>query len=297
MRVCILIPTYKRNQFLQRLLNSFSRIFRSYRGSTTFAIIVTDSDRSNPAASRISSLKNLTYVLNPGSGFDANMYHCYTSIAPQFDYIFSISDDDLPLSYPPSILDLIDMAVMQDQDAFLFNNIDYSFAVNGGGDGLAAMGGRHYRDLRLCYDKKFLLHYFLKSPPRHAGILYSSSFVSANLGTIEKFQGTQHLYAVPLLLACLGGRLIYIDTPAVLFHVPDVSNDGAWESHEEVFFGMYRFLKTLKQILPRDLYAIASEGFFANYLGEASWLRSRLTQCRNTLPNEQDLRQSLESQL
>jgi hypothetical protein len=184
------------------------------------------------------------------------------------------------------------MAATLNKDAYLFNHIDYELTANG-----VSMHNRHYQDLRLCFDNNHLLHYFLRLLPRHAGILYSTSFLMANIGIIEKSRGTLHLYAFPFLLACLVGRAIYVDAPAILFHTPNANADGAWESHSEVFFGLFNFLKTLKEVVSPEIHAIACEGFFANYLGDSSWLRPLLVQCPRGLPSEQHLRDLLFSGL
>ena len=71
-RICILIPTYKRNEFLERLLEFVSRALQDYRGPNIYGVVITDSDHSNPTASRLSGLNQISYVLNPGKGFDDN---------------------------------------------------------------------------------------------------------------------------------------------------------------------------------------------------------------------------------
>ena len=132
MNICFLIPTYKRNLSLKRLLGSLSHALSTYRGPNIYRIVVTDSDHSNPSATTLSRLPSVTYILNPGKGFDDNMYHAYLRFATQSDYIFSISDDDLPVPYPPNVLDWIDIAAAQGQHACLLNHFDYEMI--GGGE-------------------------------------------------------------------------------------------------------------------------------------------------------------------
>jgi hypothetical protein len=289
MNICILIPTYKRNTSLERLLNFLKRAFLDYRGFNKYDIVITDSDHFNPSASLLSQIREISYILNPGRGFDDNLYHGYTRFSSHYEYIFSISDDDLPVPYPPSILDLIDLSIERNQYACLFNHINYQLTDEGG----IEIGDRFYNDLRFCFDKQFMLKYFLRILPRHAGILYSSSHIKSNLEIIGKFRGTQHLYAVPFLLACLEGKAIYLDIPAILFHAPNVNNDGAWESHSDLFVGLFKFLKLLNGLIDPELYAIAYDGFFANYLGDSAWLRTRLTRGGVSLPSERHLRHVL----
>ena len=109
MRICILIPTYRRNDSLARLLWQLADFRGRYRGVNDYTICITDSDHQNPKALQLEAIAR--YVRNPGTGFDENLLGVYLTQYQHYDYIFSISDGDLLPVGAVNPLSIIDTAV------------------------------------------------------------------------------------------------------------------------------------------------------------------------------------------
>jgi hypothetical protein len=282
MKICILIPTYKRNDSLFQLLSQINKIINDYVGPNSYKVIVTDSDVKNPQESLITSSCD-QYIKNKGLGFDDNLLFFYHDNAHLYDYIFSISDDDLFGFQKINPLYIVDSSLKDNPEAVLFNHINFESK-----NGLIFLKNKHYSSLDLSINDDFLFTYFLKLLPRHAGLIYSSKLIFNYLETLSQYRGTLHLYALPLLMAAKLKKVNYIDFPLVYFKSePSVS--GAWENAEAVFFGLIKFLINLKILLNDAEYEAAKNGFIENYIGDDSWLRRDLVARGCVLPPASEL--------
>lgn len=289
-RICILIPTYKRNSSLMRLLLQLQSLTKDYRGQTAYQVIVTDSDRHNPEVGLIKEYCS-QYILNEGTGFDDNLLFFYQKHLHLFDYVLSVSDDDLFSFQKLNVLHVIDAAISENHGAILFNHID--FVSN---NGQIFLKNKHYSSLELAINDNFLRNYFLRLLPRHAGILYSSNLVLSHLDALPKYRNTLHLYAFPLLVAAGLKQLSFIDLPLVYFNM-DEKSTGAWENQGNVFYGLLAFLKALQKDCENTDYEIARQGFMQNYLGNGSWLRRDIESRGCSLPDEKEFLVDLEPNL
>lgn len=265
-RVCLLILTYKRNVELLRLVNQTRDIIKGYRGRNHYELCVSDSDPNNPIAPEL----KVQYSINPGSGFDDNIYYFWRNNVDRYDFILSMGDDDLftPWLNP---LYLLDAAMDTGSQAALFNHRYFTSQP----DGNMELGGVNYPEVGLVCNKKQLLHRVLATVPSHIGILYSTNLLKATLDKAWEFRGTLHLYAVPVILAAASNTLLFSDYNLCLYQ-NDQKTDGAWSVSENVMNGLVDFLKKLKMLLPPDLYGVAETGFFSFYFDGNSWLRNKL---------------------
>lgn len=270
MNICILIPTYKRNNTLIRLLMQLNDTLKQYRGPNQYRLCVTDSELANPKAEAIAGLC-FKYVRNQGQGFDDNLFFFYRDHLAEFDYVLSISDDDVFSLTCVNPFMMIDAAVDSGQDAILFNHISYFSSK----DGLMLLTGRHYQDDALTYDGDALRRHIMGLLPRHVGLIYSRRLVQDKLAQIATFRGTYHLYAVPYLLELDRRAAVFIDYPLFYFKAGP-QKDGAWEDQASVFNGLALFLKQLKPCTSADGFALAQAGFLQNYLGDASAFRQAM---------------------
>ena len=283
MKICILIPSYKRNRDLFRILGQIKALKDSYEGSNQYTILVADSDPINPQAMDVEKSCDQR-IINPGNGFDENIKNYYLNYARDFDWTFSISDDDLFSSASIHPFEIIDIATRSKAEVVVFNHIDFR-STN---DGKITLLNRHYQELNLALDPKFLAAYFLRLLPRHVGLLYSrSAFLRSGLH-LSLFDRTRHLYAIPLIQSSLEGAVTFFDYPLCYFCV-DQKNDGAWENNSLVFDGLLNFLVSLKTLLEPEHYLIAKEGFLVNYLGANSWLRRDLAGSGVRLRSEDEI--------
>jgi hypothetical protein len=105
---------------------------------------------------------------------------------------------------------------------------------------------------------------------------------------LDKYRGTLHLYALPLLMAAKLRKVHFVDFPLTYFRAePSVS--GAWENSDAVFFGLVKFLINLKFFLDPLEYETAKNGFMENYIGDDSWLRKDLVSRGCVLPGISEL--------
>ena len=285
MRICILILTYKRNESLLRVANQSRDMIDKYRGHNQYELCVTDSDPCNPIAPLPSHLK-VHHSVNPGSGFDDNIYHFWVNNVDKYDFIFSISDDDLftPWLNP---LYLLDAAIGSGHQAVLFNHRYYKLQPNGN----IELGEVNYPETVLLCDKTVLLQRVLTTIPSHIGILYSTKLLKITLKKAAEFRNTLHLYAVPLILAAAANALLFSDYVLCLYQ-NDLKTGGAWSVPENVVDGLVAFLKKLKQLVPDDLYRFAEAGFFSFYFGRNAWLRGQLGNSAS-LKSEEQIREML----
>lgn len=284
MKICIVIPTYRRNEQLFSLLNQCAAFMNEYRGPNAYDLAVTDSDRNNPMAESIRQA-GMRYVINPGQGFDDNLYYFYASSSGTYDYIFSISDDDMFFVQRANPLYMLDVAVLLGRDAVMFNHRDYQRQDS---SNYSVRPAVYYTNPLLSCNDDVLAQAILSSLPRHVGLLYSTHILRKYDNVISQFRGTLHLYAIPAILAAVDRNAAFLDYCLCLFH-HEIRDDGAWESTEAVFHGILAFLKKLKTILPSDLYQVSEEGFMAEYLGDQAWLR-KMVSPQHTIPNEQAVR-------
>lgn len=268
-RISILVPTYQRNNSLRRIIGQYETFLCQYNGPNTYELCIADSDRDNPVAE---SLAHWKYSVNPGEGFDDNLFSFWKDSAACYDYVFSISDDDV-FMVGVNPLYLLDAAASLGVDAVMFNNRNFITDPNG----QISLGSPFYPDLRLSYDHKVFLQTVLTLLPRHIGLFYSSRLLTEHLEILSRFRETLHLYAAPLILAGMKKQAVFLDYTLCLFNY-DPKADGAWTRSENVLNGLALFLKRLKSLLPQEHYAIAENGFFKNYLGEQSWLRAEFSE-------------------
>src|SRR5579859_2687269 len=128
-RVCILVPTYRRNVALLRVLHQCRDFIDKYQGHNCYELCVADSDQKNPLAPLPPHLK-VNYSVNPGTGFDDNLYYFWLNNVDNYDFIFSMSDDDL---FTPGLnpLYLLDAAVGAGHQVAMFNHRYYKLLSNG----------------------------------------------------------------------------------------------------------------------------------------------------------------------
>ena len=284
-RICILIPTYKRNDALLRVANQCRDFIEKYRGHNSYELCVADSDPNNSIAPLPDYLK-AKYSVNPGSGFDDNLYYFWLNNIDKYDYIFSMSDDDL---FMPQLnpLYLLDAAIETGNQVIMFNHRYYKLHLNG----TIELGAVLYPNIELLLDKTRLLHKLLATLPSHIGTLYSTKFLKITLDKTYEFRNTLHLYAVPVLLAAASNTLLFSDHVLCLYH-NEFKSDGAWSVSENVIHGLVDFLKKLKQFLPPDLYGIAETGFFTFYFGDDCWIRQQIGY-NPRLKSEEQIREML----
>lgn len=292
MRICIVVPTYRRNVQLVRLLSQLAELRDTYKGEVEYTILVTDSDHANPAREIIKPLCD-RYILNKGKGFDDNLFHFYNDHANAFDFVFSCSDDDLFASGPVNALDLLEVAARQDAAAVHFNHFEYQTDSPESTEMPYQLSSAAYRLPALTDDPRALRYRFLGEPPRHVGLLYKSSHIAGLLHTFQAFRGTLHLYAVPFMCAIESGKASFFDYPLNYFSA-EVGNDGAWENKANVFHGLLQYLVASKHLLSPESFAIAHRGFMSNYLGQSAWLRRLIPE---TLPDEADVLARIEQAL
>lgn len=266
-RICLLIPTHKRNIALLRIVNQCQDLIRQYQGHNSYAICVTDSDPANPIAPALASVN---YSINPGIGFDDNLYYFWRNNVDRYDFIYTISDDDL---FMPGLnaLYLIDAAAASGENVVMFNHRDYTRQTNGS----IQLGALFYPDLGVMLNRTSLLNNLLTLLPRHIATLYSTPWLKANLDSLVAFRGTLHLYAAPVILAAVNRSLMFADYALCMYDTSE-KTDGAWVLGADVLNGLANFLKALKRVLPAESYAVAERGFFGNYLGRNSWLRKSI---------------------
>ena len=198
-RVSIVVTTYQRNKFLIRLVNQIEGWINQYAGANRYEVGVADSDPENPIAK---SLKKLNYTVNPGRGFDDNLLHFWKMNAPQYDYILSISDDDLfMLGVNP--LYLLDAAISVGADATLFNHRNF---VNTASGAITIGSVPYFREFAMAWEERTFWLRLLSMLPGHVGLLYSTKLLTENFDRISCFRNTLHLYCVPLLIAGLKGK-------------------------------------------------------------------------------------------
>lgn len=267
-RVSIVVTTYKRNKFLIRVVHQIEGWINQYKGSNFYEVGVADSDRKNPIAR---SLRKLNYCVNPGRGFDDNLLHFWKTNASRYDYIFSISDDDLfMLGVNP--LYLLDAAISVGADATLFNHRSYLNTESGA---LTIGSTPYFHEFAMGWEEKTFWVRLLTLIPGHVGMLYSSKFLAENFDKIACFRKTLHLYIVPLLIAGLNHKMVFLNYSLCLFHAEEEKTDGAWSHLEGVMNGLALFLKQARSLLPEEDYRILEEGFFREYFGAESWLRKK----------------------
>lgn len=284
MKICLLITTYKRNIQLMRLLTQISFLKKSYSGEACFYTLVTDSDHHNPLSSDIKNVCD-TYIRNEGFGFDDNIFHSYRLHSVNYDFIFSISDDDLFNEGGFNPLDVIELAAKRGKDAVLFNHCEYRSPDMLADDLVYTLSNNFYQNPRLMLQPDELRRQFLGYVPRHVGIMYKSQHIIENINIINLFRDTLHLYAAPFIVSLQKKSALFIDYPINRFS-SEVTNDGAWEDRRKVFFGLYRFLIVSKFILDPGSFQLAKKGFMQHYLGERSWLRKSLI---GPLPSEAEM--------
>jgi hypothetical protein len=258
--------------------------------SVSYRLVITDSDPHNQIGAALSAKLNIEYMINPGLGFDDNLLSAWLRLLNSCDYILSISDDDLISPCYFSVFDVVSGTLRGNGDAYLFNHCEYRILKTGE----TAFMPHFFVNPTLSYDKGYLLEQFLECIPRHAGLVYKTSYLEKIYDKLSAFRGTLHLYAVPFILAALEGSASFIDFPLVLFNVPAEQNDGAWENHEKVFLGLIEFLASLKPYLSPAQFRIAYEGFRKSYFSSDSFLRSQLSKCPSSaLLTEADVEQYL----
>ncbi|GAA3056891.1 hypothetical protein GCM10010520_01900 [Rhizobium viscosum] len=292
MKICLLITTHRRDIQLVRLLSQIMDLRSKYTGPAVFETAVTDSELDNAARHILEPLCDL-YVTNKGSGFDDNLFHFYADHARNYDFIFSISDDDVFSCGQVNPLDLLELAAKQQHDAVLFNHCEYRSADMLATELTYTLSPSFYTNPKLMDEPEAFRRHFLGCVPRHVGLLYRSSFIIENLGKLAAFRNTLHLYAVPLLLALEKNRAMFFDYPLNYF-AADRPRDGAWEDWTNVFMGLYRFLLAAKAILSPASFAITKQGFMANYLNDRSWLRGSLS---HSVPSEAQILRELDGTL
>ncbi|MCJ8335663.1 MAG: hypothetical protein MJH10_15720 [Epibacterium sp.] len=289
MRICIVIPTYRRNVRLVRLLSQLTELRETYTGQVEYSVFVTDSDSNNPAKAIIQQLCD-RYLLNKGTGFDDNLFYFYKDYAEAFDFVFSCSDDDLFNRGQINALDLLEVAARQDKAAVHFNHFEYKTDCPDSMDMSYTLSPAAYHLPALSDDPKKFRERFLWGPPRHVGLLYKSSHIVGLLERMTAFRGTLHLYAVPFMCALETNDASFFDYPLNYFSAA-VENDGAWENTENVFYGLLQYLIESKKLLHPDSFAIAHRGFMAAYLGKSAWLRKMISA---PLPTEAEVLASIE---
>ncbi|WP_260093201.1 hypothetical protein [Phaeobacter inhibens] len=271
MKICIVIPTYRRNVQLVRLLSQLAELRGTYMGQAEYSVFVTDSDPNNPASDIIQQLCD-RYILNKGTGFDDNLFYFYKDYAGAFDFVFSCSDDDLFNCGPVNALDLLEVAARQDKAAVHFNHFEYKTDSPDGMEMRYSLSSAAYNLPALTDDPEALRRRFLGLLPRHVGMLYKSSHITGLLDQLPAFRGTLHLYAVPFMCAVESGEAVFFDYPLNYFSA-EVGDDGAWENKVNVYYGLLQYLVASKALLSRESFELTRRGFMGNYLGQSAWLR------------------------
>jgi hypothetical protein len=277
-RICLLIPTHKRNIALLRIVNQCQELIRQYQGHNSYEVSVTDSD---PANSIAPALTAINYSINPGTGFDDNLYYFWRNNVDRYDFVFTISDDDL---FMPGLnaLYLIDAAAASGENVVMFNHRDYTRQATGS----IQLGALFYADLGAMLNRTSLLNSLLTLLPRHISTLYSTSWLKANLDSMAAFRGTLHLYAAPIVFAAVNRTLMFVDYALCMYDTSEKA-DGAWALGADVLNGLAQFLKVLKSVLPLESYMVAERGFFGNYLGRDCWLRKSIKPSLQTQSEEE----------
>jgi hypothetical protein len=253
----------------------------SYSGANSYSVWVADSDPINPDAANIED-KCDRRIVNPSVGFDGNILNYFKNHSQEFDFTLTISDDDLFSSSQLNPFLVLDLALESGKGIILFNHYDCSIS-----DGAQmSIIGRHYVDSGLALGGSYLSRYFLQLLPQHVGIMYSKMSIQRCLIELERFQGTQHLYAIPFLIEAIDGNVLFFDYPLFLFSM-DTTNGGAWENHVKVFSGLLKFLVELRTLVPENEYQIAKDGFLSNYLGNDAWLRRDIEKQGLQLPTHE----------
>ncbi|OBY24281.1 glycosyltransferase family 2 protein [Leisingera sp. JC1] len=286
MKVCILIPTYKRHASLLRLLHQIGEYKSTYRGDLSFEICVTDSEPGNPRRREIEALCD-SYLVNPGDGFDSNMHSAYQRVSQTCDFVLSISDDDLFAKGFAHPFDLLEVAARQNQDAILFDHLELRSEAAPQNYNLKE--GPYNRVSFLEPDSALFHKVMLFYIPRHAGLFYKSTHLQKIHGKLEAFIGSLHLYAVPFQLAWQKGTAHYFGYPLVYFNA-DEKEDGAWSAHRAVFDGLVQYFGACKHIMPSARYEAMKPGFMRFYLGDNSMMRASI---KGQLPSETEVMAAL----
>ncbi|MQQ08443.1 hypothetical protein GFB49_08265 [Epibacterium sp. SM1979] len=288
MKICLLVPTYKRNIPLVRLLTQMHQRRSQYTGPCEFHVAVTDSDRNNEARHIIEPLCD-KYITNEGVGFDDNMYFFYSKYLDGYDYVLSISDDDLLSVGSLNPLDLIELATKGKADAVLFGHRSYTTPDINAMDFQLTLQS-HFYDRELFHESSetfrlFMLGYI----PRHIGIMYRCSLIQNYLPQVELFRDTLHLFAAPFMLAARDNKIEFADVSLAYFN-DDQKGDGAWQNETSVISGLIKFQKVCKTLMSPADYEILERGFWAHYFGNGAMLRSLI---RKNFPSEGSIRAAL----
>ncbi len=287
MKVCILIPTYKRHASLIRLLREVGEYRSSYSGNFSFEICVTDSDPGNPGRQEIEALCD-SYLVNPGEGFDSNMYSAYGQVSQTSDFVLSMSDDDLFARGFAHPFDLLEVAARRNQDAVLFDH--FELRSGSAPKTYELKGGPYNRVSFLEPDSPSFQKVMSFYIPRHAGLIYKSSHLREIRSKLKRFIGSLHLYAVPFQLARQKGTAHFFGYPLVYFNT-DEKEDGAWDSHRAVFDGLVQYFRACRDILPSASYEAMKPGFMRMYLGDNSVMRASI---KGHLPSEAEIMTAFE---
>lgn len=287
MKICILVPTFKRNAELLRLLEQLASLRARYKGPASFDVCVTDSNDANPQASILRARCD-TYLINPSEGFDDNMLSAYSKLLPKYDYLFSISDDDMLSRGVINPLDIIEVSTRSECDAMLFEH--YEFAGSQFSPAPATLKSSPYPgpaffEAGSPHMTRLMMGYI----PRHAGLLYRSDFVLRNLEKMNCFRDSLHLYAVPFHLALASGTANFVGYPLVYFN-SDAKDTGAWDDHRKVFDGILHYLLAAKKQLSPEQHSEMTNGFMRWYLGEKGAARQYI---KADLPSEEQVLQML----
>jgi hypothetical protein len=290
MKICILITTYNRNNYLINLIEKINYFFSQYNGTNNYFLCITDSNTNNEISELIASKCN-HYLINQGSGFDDNLYYFYKNHAHNYDYILSISDDDMFAIHTINPLEIIDLTIKTNSNVILFNHFNFFYED----EQRIKVLEREYNSAAFSFNKNFLFNHSISLLPKHIGIIYSSEVILKNIEKIELFRNTLHLYAVAFVIEAQKGEVMFIDYPLFYFSNKP-KNEGAWENKELVFTGLMKFLKMLKLIINADAYEIAKQGFFKNYFGSNAWLRKTIFMGGGIIPSEDNVYSYLENE-
>ena len=267
MRIGILITTYRRNALLLRLITQCRGFLVGYRGPNQYSICVSDSDPDNPMGTAIRSSCDC-YTINPGFGFDENLFYFYKAQASNFDYLLSVSDDDIFAPSHVNPLLLLDLAANLGAEAVLFNHCDYMNRS----ENVIEIGNPYYTSAIFQSDKRSLFEAHLRKLPRHIGLMYSVPNLLKNMDDICRYKSTLHLYPAPFIFAARDAQAVFLNVP-LLYFSNELAKDGAWENGEQVFDGLLLFVKLSKQYLSDTDYRTMVSGFMNSYLGSEAWLR------------------------
>ena len=124
----------------------------------------------------------------------------------QYDFIFSLSDDDLfaPWMNP---LYVLDAAMDKGHQMALFHSRSYKWNPDGG----IELGIANFPEIELVCNRATLLHRVLTIVPCHVGLLYSTALLKRTVEKAKAFRGTLHLYVVPILFAAASNTLLFSD--------------------------------------------------------------------------------------